>query len=62
LIQKKYNDGDPPQMYEIMMKARKILMKNVKFDNLSKNWFECFIEQNKEKINKTKASPIEELR
>ena len=61
-VQKKFNDGDPPQRYEIMMKARRILMKNGKVDKLSKNWVESFIEQNNERIKKVKASPMEELR
>jgi len=62
LIQKKYYDGDPPQRYDIIMKARRILFKNGRVDSLSKNWVESFLEQNKEKIKKVKASPMEELR
>jgi len=34
-VQEKFNEGDPPQRYEIMMKARRILMKNGKVDKLS---------------------------
>ena len=61
-IQKKFDDGDPPQRHDILMKARSILIKNGRVDSLSKNWVESFIEQNNEKIKKAKASPMEELR